>query len=650
MNEGLQFLTSTSVTTVLFASLLSLSTPSTPTFSDIQSYWGQECISQMAPRKLVSGYPDGSFRPNSTITRAEFAVLMLNAFPDAPVKRSGTTFKDVPANHWANKAIQDAYRRGFFSGYPGGLFQPSQPIPRVQAIGVLAGALNYSIPTNPNGMLREYFDDAVQIPDYAKNAIASATIGTLVVNYPNVKQLKPNQSATRGEVAALMCRALNIYAVPPQYIAAVEVSPQEVRALPGKLDTVPTFNSNSPELVETEGILLSTLPPEGKQVPSAHLKYAFQGRFDIFTHHIARAQTQAETRPFYQGLIVHNDSDKPVTVEVLQAASYLGTPDAPFISLPDMVDNPNGTIYSGPGSRVMNDILRGVRQGNFPAQLVIPAGQSQILMNQPIPIERVPASNGRSTMMRLRSDGQVYVANLAMKAPQNTNGTYRAPTLAEWQRLLDTGTLAQPRGEIPTPLNPPRHPTVFGRVAGVSEGSQWQTQITDNPNAEHLSIPQSGKAFSYALGTLHLITLGTSQIQSAPMILRYPDTAYFAHSNYGVEYNLTLPLKNSTTQPQTVTVSVQTPLKDEGGTDRLLFLNPRVEQVFFRGTVKVRYDDEQGQSQTRYVHLVQRRGQPGEPLVRLNLPPGERREVQVDFIYPPDSTPPQVLTVRTLDR
>jgi hypothetical protein len=446
-----------------------------------------------------------------------------------------------------------------------------------------------------------------------------------------------------------MCRALNIYAVPPQYIAGVEVSPQEVRALPGKLDTVPTFNSNSPELVETEGILLSTLPPEGKQVPSAHLKYAFQGRFDIFTHHIARAQTQAETRPFYQGLIVHNESDKPVTVEVLQAASYLGTPDAPFISLPDMVDNPNGTVYSGPGSRVMNDILRGVRQGNFPAQLVIPAGQSQILMNQPIPIERVPASNGRSTMMRLRSDGPVYVANLAMKAPQNTNGTYRAPTLAEWQRLLDTGSLAQPRGEIPTPLNPPRHPTVFGRVAGVSEGSQWQTQITDNPNAEHLSIPQSGKAFSYALGTLHLITLGTSQIQSAPMILRYPDTAYFAHSNYGVEYNLTLPLKNSTTQPQTVTVSVQTPLKDEGGTDRLLFLNPRVEQVFFRGTVKVRYDDEQGQSQTRYVHLVQRRGQPGEPLVRLNLPPGERREVQVDFIYPPDSTPPQVLTVRTLE-
>jgi hypothetical protein len=647
MHEGLQFLTSTSVTTLLFASLLSLSTPSAPTFSDIQSHWAKECISQMAPRKLVSGYPDGSFRPNATITRAEFAVLMLNAFPDAPIKRPGATFNDVPANYWAHKAIQDAYRRGFFSGYPGGLFQPSQPIPRVQAIGVLAGAKNYSIPTNPDGTLRQYFEDAAQIPGYAKNAIAAAAVESLVINHPNVKQLKPNQSATRGEVAALLCRALNIYAVSPQYVAGVEVHPQEVRALPGKLDSVPTFNSNSPELVKTEGILLSTFPPEGKQVPSAHLNYAFEGRFDVFTHHIARAETQAETGSLYQGVIVHNPSNKPVTLEVLQAASYLGNPDAPFISLPDMLDNPNGSVYSGPGSRTMNDVLRGVRQENFPAQLVIPPGQSQMLMNQPIPIKSAPASNGRSTMMRLRSDGPIYVANLAKKASRNSNGTYIAPTLKEWQSLLDTGSLAEPRDPIPTPLDPPREPTVFSRVAGVSQGAQWQAEITDNPNVSDLSIPQPGKAFSYALGTLHLITLSTGQIQSAPMLKRYPDTAYFAHSNYGVEYNLTLPLKNSTSQPQTVTVSIQTPLKDEGGTDRLLFLNPRVEQVFFRGTVRVRYEDEQEQTQTRYVHLVQRRGQPGEPLVRLNLPPGARREVRVDFIYPPDSTPPQVLTVRT---
>ncbi|MBD1919662.1 DUF3370 family protein [Microcoleus sp. FACHB-831] len=647
MVESLTVLANPSVSSILFVSLVSLSPPSTPGFTDIQSHWGKECISQMAPRKLVSGYPDGSFRPDSTITRAEFAVLMLNAFPNAPIKRSAASFKDVPATHWAYKATQDAYRRGFFSGYPGGLFQPSQPIPRSQAIGVLAGAMNYSIPENPTAVLGQYFNDAAQIPGYAKNAIAAASIASMVVNYPNIKQLNPNRTATRGEVATLMCRALNIYAVPPQYIAGVEVHPQQVRRLPGKLDTIPTFNSNNPELIQSEGILLSTFPPTGKQVPEAHLNFPFQGRFDLFSHHIARAENASQTRPLYQGIIVHNPNDKPVTVQVLQAASYLGTPEAPFISLPDMVENSRGTVYSGPGDRTMNNIMRGVRQEKFPAQLVIPPKQSQMLMNQPIPIASAPASNGRSTMMRLSSDGAVYVANLAMKAPQNSNGTYREPNLNEWQRLLDAGGLAKPRGETPTPLEPPTEPTIFGRVAGVSEGAQWKALVTDNSNADNLTIPQPESAFSYPIGTVHLITLGTGQIQSAKMLKRYADTAYFAHSNYGVEYNLTLPLKNDTNQQQTVTLSIQTPLKDKGGTDRLLFLNPRDKQVFFRGTVRVRYQDDKGQEQTSMVHFVQRRGQPGSPLVTLNMPPGDRRVVQVDFLYPPDSTPPQVLTVKT---
>ena len=635
MSKSLKVLTHPFVGSLFFASLL-IATPNQAAFTDINSHWAKECISQMAPRKLVSGYPDGTFRPNATITRAEFAVLMLNAFPDAPIKRNGTSFKDVPTSYWAHKAIQDAYRRGFFSGYPGGVFQPNQAIPRSQAVGVVAGAKNYSIPENPTQTLGQYFNDATQIPEYAKNAIASAAVNSIVVNYPNVKQLKPNQTATRGEVAALMCRALNIYAVPPQYIAGVEVQPMEVRTLPGKLDTVPTFNSNSPELVTTEGILLSTFPPTGKQVPQAHLNFPFQGRFDIFSHHIARSETQNST--LYQGIIVHNPGDQPATVEVLQAASYLSSPEAPFIALPDIVENPNGTVYSGPGSRTMNDVLRGVRQSNFPEKLVIPPGQSVMLMNRAIPVQ-APSSNGRTTMMRLSSDRAVYVANLAKNSS-------RPPTLAEWQKLLDTGSLAGKRDPVPTPLDPPREPTVFSRVAGVSQGAQWQAQITDN-NSSDLSIPPPGKAISYPLGTLHLITLGTGQIQSAPMLARYSDTAYFAHSNYGVEYNLSLPLNNSTNQTQTVTISVQTPLKDEGGTDRLLFLNPRVNQVFFRGTVRVSYTDDNKVEKTRYVHLVQRRGQPGEPLVTLKMPPGEKRQVRVDFLYPPDSTPPQVLTVKT---
>ena len=71
------------------------------------------------------------------------------------------------------------------------------------------------------------------------------------------------------------------------------------------------------------------------------------------------------------------------------------------------------------------------------------------------------------------------------------------------------------------------------------------------------------------------------------------------------------------------------------------------KNVFFRGTVQVRYRDERGTAQNRYFHLVQRRGQQGEALVTLTMPPGDRRTVQVDLVYPPDATPPQILTVKT---
>jgi hypothetical protein len=189
-------------------------------FSDTKNHWANTCIDQLKSQNLVSGYPDGRFQPNTTVTRAEFAVLMLNAFPNAPVKRSAIAFKDVPANYWAYKAIRDAYQREFFSGYPDGTFQPFQPIPRVQALAVLANAANLGVPEQPEQVLQRYLDDAQQIPNYAKNAIAAATNGRIAVNYPNVRQLKPNQSSTRGEVAAFMCQSLRLArTIPTQYIA-----------------------------------------------------------------------------------------------------------------------------------------------------------------------------------------------------------------------------------------------------------------------------------------------------------------------------------------------------------------------------------------------------------------------------------------------
>lgn len=436
-------------------------------------------------------------------------------------------------------------------------------------------------------------------------------------------------------------------APPPEEI----VQQQQVRPLPGNLDSVPVFNSNSPEKVLKEGILLSTFPSEGKKVPTAHLNFPFKGRFDVFAHHVAQAPTPEDLRSLYLGIILHNPGKQPVTVNILQAASYLSQPDAPFAELPSKSENILGTIFAGPGDRVMYDVLRGQRQDTFPPQIIIPPGESRMLMNAPIPVNGLtPPLNGRSTLMRLWSNDTVYAASLAMFAPKNPDGSEREPTLEEWQNLLDNGDLSGPRDKVPTPLEETNKPIIYGRVAGVAQGTEWKALLIDDPKTQHLTIPSPGLAFSYALSALDRGTLGTSQIQSAPMLVRYPDTAYRAHGNYTVQYSLTLPLYNNTQNPQTVMVSMQTPIKEDQLTKQgLRFLNPPAPQVFFRGSVRVRYKDDQGLPQTQYLHLVQKRGQQGESLVMLNMKAGERRLVEVDFLYPPDATPPQVLTVQTMN-
>ncbi|ATS19651.1 hypothetical protein BRW62_12255 [Parathermosynechococcus lividus PCC 6715] len=524
--------------------------------------------------------------------------------------------------------------------------------------------------------------------------LAQAALPTPPQQVPVVVQEHSVQSSiiVQANAAPVGAQAPRV-STPPTPAATAYVTPtnfayfpQDIRPLPGHLDNIPVFNSNSPEMVRSEGILLSTFPPQGKWQPAAHLNYPIQGRFDVFAHHITQSNRAVSTPTIYLGLLAYNPSDRPVTVTFYQAASFLSTPDAPFRSLPAIVDNPIGYVFSGPGSRVTNQVLRGVRQTFFPSQVVIPAREARMLSNLPLPLPtqfpnavinraraefminqdgtvgpmmplitdvspfgEVSSSNGRSTLMHLQSNGPIYLAKMSMFARMSEHGTERAPTLEEWWTMLHRGQLVTPRDIPPTPPNSTSPRFFYGRVAGISRGSQWKASLTDeHGQGTALTIPAPGRAISYGISTLHRGTLGTGQIQSAPMLARYPDTAYYAHGNYGVHYSLTLPLLNDSRSFQSVVVTLQTPLKQDHRTVSLQFLEPPAPQVFFRGTVRVRFTDDVGQPQERYVHLVQRRGQRGEPLVTLNMRPGEKRNVSVDLLYPPDATPPQVLTVATL--
>ncbi|MEL6937248.1 MAG: DUF3370 domain-containing protein [Cyanobacteria bacterium J06607_17] len=428
------------------------------------------------------------------------------------------------------------------------------------------------------------------------------------------------------------------------------VRPQEVRPLPAQLDTVPVFNSNSPELVGNPGILLSTFPPDGMGQPEAHLDFAFEGRFDVFAHHVYRADDPDDLRSMYVAILVHNPGVETVTVNVLHGASYLSQPDAPFISLPSAVPfSPRNPVFAGPGSRVMGDLIQGRRQATLPSQLVVPPGASALLLNAPIPVaEFDPPINGRSTLIELDSSGPVYLASLAEFANVDGNDTEMAPSLAQWESIVANSGVAGPRDRIPTPITENPTQVIYGRVAGVAQGASWTATVADDGSSDLLTIPASGQAVSYGVSTLYVGQLGTEQNQSAPMLVRYDDTAYEAHGNYGVAYNLAFPLYNPTDIPQTVTVTFETPIKeDKLSTAGLQFFETPPNSTFFRGPIQVKYRDDSGLPRIRNLHLVQLRGQQGHPLTTVTLAPQEKRRVDVILRYPPDSTPPQVVTIQT---
>jgi uncharacterized lipoprotein YddW (UPF0748 family) len=226
----LTFLTTflAAIAMVIAAGLMTPTTAQTSStkFKDVQGHWAQNCIENLADQKIISGYPDGSFRPSAPVTRAEFAAMVVKAFPEAiNATRPATPiqFVDVSSRYWAYRSIYQASGAGFLTGYPGRVFKPSQNIPRAQVLVALAGGLGYKASQPVATTLTTAFTDTQAIPDYARNAIAAATEKQIVVNYPNAKALNPNQIATRADVAAAICQSRagtnQLALIPAQYIA-----------------------------------------------------------------------------------------------------------------------------------------------------------------------------------------------------------------------------------------------------------------------------------------------------------------------------------------------------------------------------------------------------------------------------------------------
>ena len=87
-------------------------------FSDVPAtYWAQPFIQALAAQNIITGFPNGMYRPDEPGDRAEFAARLASAFDAKPVRElSESGFKDVPADYWAASVVKEAYEAGFVQG------------------------------------------------------------------------------------------------------------------------------------------------------------------------------------------------------------------------------------------------------------------------------------------------------------------------------------------------------------------------------------------------------------------------------------------------------------------------------------------------------------------------------------------------------
>ena len=417
---------------------------------------------------------------------------------------------------------------------------------------------------------------------------------------------------------------------------------QTVAPLPGSLDGVLVVNDNNPELITGPGILLSTFPSSGRGVPQAHLDVPLNGRFDLFSHHVYAGKPESLDSTLWLAVLAQPRGNQPVSLQLLSGSTALSQavdpqqPDAPFLPLPALMPQ-DGHTYSGPGSRVATELLNRQRSPLLPERWTLVPGRTSTLLVLPLPVRGLdPLLNGRNLQLRLQSTGPVSLATLAAFGEGD-----QPPKDSRWSELLEGGL--SPKEHTPTPRGASGR-IVYSRVSGVQIGSSWNSTITD-PGKPYLSASRA--PISWPIASLERGSLGTGQVQTAELKAFYPGTAWAAHGNYGVEYNLAIPLRNTGSQPLQLQLAIESPLKSDQAQGGLRFNPQPGKSVMFRGTVETSgLDDEAGGTAgRRSVHLVQRVGQEGPSLGTVSLAPGASRQLRVRLIYPADATPPQVLSL-----
>lgn len=160
--------------------------------NDIGGHWAQSTITQWTSKGYISGYPDGTFKPDNSITRAEFVVLVNKAM--GYTKKGNAYFKDLSSSHWAYNEIMKGVSAGYISGDASGTFRPDDPVSRQEAAVMISKILDLG--KNPAAAAK--FVDYRFIPAWSVGYVGSVTEAGIMSGYPD-GDFKADRVLTRAE-------------------------------------------------------------------------------------------------------------------------------------------------------------------------------------------------------------------------------------------------------------------------------------------------------------------------------------------------------------------------------------------------------------------------------------------------------------------
>ncbi|MFZ5645304.1 MAG: S-layer homology domain-containing protein [Bacillota bacterium] len=176
--------------------------PSFGQYGDIQGHWAQQKIEDWSDSGLCEGYPDGTFRPDAGISRAEFITLTNKAF--GLEGKIPSFFLDVSPDDWFVEEVEKAKSTGYILGYEDGTFRPGHEIKRQEMAAIIAKLLRLNTYEDLGRLVN--FRDRHIMPRWAKKIIIAVAAHGYMYGYPD-NTFRPYDSVTRAEAISALDRA-----------------------------------------------------------------------------------------------------------------------------------------------------------------------------------------------------------------------------------------------------------------------------------------------------------------------------------------------------------------------------------------------------------------------------------------------------------